>query len=392
MDTAEFIFRDDKQQVEQTLAPYPSKPHDNIRSNTSDHEEHRPVNLYEYSMGIKNIEASHITYGESEVYVSKPLKVYGNVMEVELDALEEHPVFDELNGQSIDRQTSVEYYMSYKQRPTANDWIPILPQSTRTVKGERCLFEGSRANLRFPSLMNTIEVFENGVRMNRNDYEIMNNQEIHIPRRDTGSIYTVNYEPDVYRRNPHILQIQDYKDYTTRMTETFEGTDVNKTIHLEYTPFIDMEKVLQAGEYNPNTSDYQPIQVRLTNANIQRQGNQVVGLVEPYQGQTDIPFTYNKTLYKDKSWSQLQPYSLTEPYNGFDYYHHKNRLTFTEHFNVPRIPENRQSSHGNATIEVTYDALVTDFRLKMILRRNTAVENTATPKVKEYKIRFKTID
>ena len=146
--------------------------------------------------------------------------------------------------------------------------------------------------------------------------------------------------------------------------------------------------------YNPNTSAYKPIQVRLVDADIQGRNRKTLKLVDAYREELlATAYTYNKTLYRDKSWSELRAYDLNENsyYGGFDYYHWQNKLTFTEQFNVARLKENLAYTHGNATIEVTYQTLVTQFRLKVIVRRNSAQEQTATPKVADYRLRFKTM-
>lgn len=134
-----FIF-EDKETNGQPVNVQPSKPQDHLPASTPAEESFQPVSLYEYSLGLKNIKAEHVTYPEAEIYVTKPMHVYGNVMEVELDANEEHPVFDTLAGTAIDRQTSVEYYVSYKQKPSQSDWLPLLPRDQKTVSGEKLFF------------------------------------------------------------------------------------------------------------------------------------------------------------------------------------------------------------------------------------------------------------
>lgn len=389
-----FIFKEDKKKQYKEIND-PSMPFTRASKAEDSTTSHRPSSLYEYSMGIKNIQASHATYREAEVFVSKPIAIKESVMEIELEATEEHPVFDGLSGEALDRRTSVEYYVSYQQKPTPSDWLPLLPKNQKIVKGERLFLRGPRANLRFPAHMHTLKVYENGLLLPKERYLIMNNQEISVERVSTNNIYTVTYQPNEYKHNPWTIQLGDYKKHVHRITEVFEkGTDINKTIELAYSPYIDLEKILTDENYNPNTSAYQPIQVRLTDADIQGKNRTIRKLVEPYRPDlVDEAFTYNKTLYLDKSWSDLKAYNLEEDnyYGGFDYYHHKNKLTFTEHFDVKRLAENLPYTHGNANIEVSYDALVTDFRLKIIVRRNTTSEVTATPKVNDYQLRFKTI-
>ena len=382
-----FVFKEDEQVMKEAMSSTPSKPKNNKVSSSKNTEDFLPVSLYEYSLGIKNIEAKYITYNEAEVFVSKPMQLKGNVMEIELASTEEHPVFDMIQGVAIDKQTSVEYYLSYKQKPTASDWVPILPKNQKVVTGERLFLKSRKATFLFPSRMDTVLVYENGLLMDRNDYTLLSNQQVDIPRAKSGSVYTVSYTPDSYKKNPWVLQLNDYKKYVQQITERFErGTDINKTVSLAYTPFIDMERIVNEEGYNPNTSTYKPIQVTLTDASIQSKSGSIRKLVEPYRPELlEDAFTYNKTLYLDKSWSDMHDYSLdpNEYYGGFDYYQWKNKLTFTEQFNVKKVHENMPYTHGNATIDVTYDALVTDFRLKIILRRNTSTDVTATPKVQD---------
>ena len=53
--------------------------------------------------------------------------------------------------------------------------------------------------------------------------------------------------------------------------------------------------------------------------------------------------------------------------------------------------ENNKLTHGVSDIEVEYDYLVSSFRLKAILRKNTSEEITASPDLLNYKIKFKTM-
>lgn len=392
-DPALFIFQDTERMGEMSPTGGPAKPSDNIKEETDSSVEYRPISLYEYSLGLKNIQAEYITYKEAQAFVTKPVHLYGNVLEVELEASEEHPHFDRTSELDVNLRTSVEYYISYVQKPAVNDWLPILPKGQEEVLGERLFFNNNRATLRFSAKMPTIRVYQNGIEMPRGAFTLLNKQELSLEQPNDESIYTVNYTPDSYQQNPWTIQLMDYKEQTQRITEIFHGTDTQKTIHLDYTPFIDTERMLSEENYNPNTSAYRPIEVQLVNGSIQGRNNTLKKLVEPYRKDLEQEaYTYNKTLYLDKSWSDMKDYSLdTENYyGGFDYFHHENKLTFTEHFNVPRLQENLPYTHGNADIEVSYDALVTDFRLKIILRRNTETETTVTPKVNDYKLRFKT--
>ncbi|TKJ02294.1 hypothetical protein FC702_18720, partial [Bacillus cereus] len=67
----------------------------------------------------------------------------------------------------------------------------------------------------------------------------------------------------------------------------------------------------------------------------------------------------------------------------------KNKLIFTESFNRSDLYYNEATNHGNATVVVHYDYLVTNFRLKVILRKNVGDELVVTPMVDSYQLKFK---
>lgn len=389
-DSGRFVFNKSKP-ISYTKARdgNPSKP-DNIKNEDGSNESFRPKNLYTYSMGIAEIEAKNNSYEEVNVYVSRPIKINENVLEVSIDTLEEHPVFDEVSGRASKRQTSVEYYLSLNDKPTISDWIPILPEGTKKVNGERLLVDGINAETLFPFRMHTVVVYENGVKLDKIKYHILNTQEIQLEEYNADRVYTVDYEPNVFVKNPYALEVNDYKYKTERIIETFpRGTDINKTITLKHVPYVDREKLLKENNYNPNTSEYKPLVVEIENASIRNAQGISKNYVPPIKGGEGEPYMNNKTLYLDNSWSQMKPYNLEEGYLGLDYYQYKNKITFANHINIPMIEENEQETPGTGTIKVSYDALVTNFRLKIILRRNTQKEITATPRVKEYELKFK---
>ena len=367
----------------------PHKP-DNMPVVTVTGEEKSPDSLYTYSMGISGIQAHNNNYDETNAFVTKPIRLNENILEVTIDSVEEHPVFQEVSGRASSRQTSVEYYISLKETPSLNDWIPILPKQTKKVLGERLMFRYLHAETLFPFNLNSVSVYKDGLLMDKKDYYILNSQNIQIENVDTDSIYTIDYEPNVYIKNPYKVEVNDYKKKTERITEDFkEGTDVNKTLTLKHVPYIDKERLSQEEGFNPNTSNYQPVQVSIVDARIQGSAGRLINYVPPKMESLDSPYMMNRTLYLDNSWSDLKRYNLEEGYLGLDYYQHKNKITLAEHINIPMIAENERETPGTGTIRVSYDALVTSFRLKIIVRRNTQQEITVSPRVKEYKLNFK---
>lgn len=389
-DSGRFIFgRDAPEAYIDDIDSNPSKPK-NMLNDTRDTESMSPDRLYTYSMGISEIRANNNTYEESNAFVTKPIQVHENVLQISLDSVEEHPVFDEISGRANDRQTSVEYYVSMQSNPNLADWIPILPEQTEHIKSERLFFDGVNATTLFPFQISTVEVFRDGIRLKEEDYYILNNQQVQLTTINRDVIYTVNYTPNTFVKNPYLIEVNDYKYNTTRMTEEFpQGTDVNKTITLSHVPYIDREKIIQEENYNPSTSDYKPIEVDIVSSRIQGPNGTLVNYVPSYKMREGEPYMNNKTLYLDNSWSDMKRYNLEEGYLGIDYYQYKNKITLTEHINIPMIIENEKETPGTGTIRVSYDALATEFRLKVILRRNTQKEITTTPKLKEYKLNFK---
>ena len=389
-DSGRFIFgRDAPETYIDDIDSNPSKPK-NMLNDTRDTESMSPDRLYTYSMGISEIRANNNTYEESNAFVTKPIQVHENVLQISLDSVEEHPVFDEISGRANDRQTSVEYYVSMQSNPNLADWIPILPEQTEHIKSERLFFDGVNATTLFPFQISTVEVFRDGIRLKEEDYYILNNQQVQLTTINRDVIYTVNYTPNTFVKNPYLIELNDYKYNTTRMTEEFpQGTDVNKTITLSHVPYIDREKIIQEENYNPSTSGYKPIEVDIVSSRIQGPNGTLVNYVPSYKMREGEPYMNNKTLYLDNSWSDMKRYNLEEGYLGIDYYQYKNKITLAEHINIPMIIENEKETPGTGTIRVSYDALATEFRLKVILRRNTQKEITTTPKLKEYKLNFK---
>ena len=102
-----FIFQENKTVLSGIGSAAPGKPTDSGATATTAEEMVNPTNLYEYSLGIKDIQAKYVTYGERQAFVTKPLIIPGNVMEVELEATENHALFDTVGGRATDRAESV---------------------------------------------------------------------------------------------------------------------------------------------------------------------------------------------------------------------------------------------------------------------------------------------
>ena len=390
-----FVFNKPKPRKKEVTIPAPPKhpgPQPTFMT-----EKRKEIKKLEYVIGIRELAIKHKQYEHKSIYVSKPIEVEGNVMQVSLHAVEEHPLFDELNGKAASRQTSVEYYIAYTENPQLHEWHPILPEGQTRVQCELLIFNTARtADLRFPAYVLSDpqpKVYKNGVVLPNEKWAFVNGgRSIQLLEEvDPVSIYTIDYTPNTKLYNPWVLDI--YQKGLTRktMVETFpNGTNHNKTIVLSKYPYIDYEIINQTPDYNPNTHEYKPIQVRLKNASIAGPNRTTFKEVGPYQ-EGEAVYTYNVTDYRTGEWKQLRPYSLSpdDRYLVFEYQQDKNKLYFSETFNKADIYTNQEVSHGNAEIEVTYEYLAAQFRVKMILRRNSTNENTLTPIVREYALKFK---
>lgn len=355
------------------------------------------VTKYEYVYGIKHLEIKHKQYDNRSIFVSKPMEVEGNVMQVSLHAVEEHPLFDTLNGQATDRKTSVEYYISYVENPSLEDWHPILPEDVKTVKCELLMFNTARtADLRFPALIGAdATVYKNGLKINEDDWSFVDGgTRIQLlVEHDPTAVYTIDYTPNAEIYNPWTLDIHQRGAKRVKQIDRFpDGTNHNKTVILSKYPYVDYEKIYSDANYDPNLSDYKPIIVRLKNANIAGTNRTIHKEVPPYDGTDTQPVcTKNVTNYKTGEWKELKPYSIVPGniYPVFEYWHEGNKLYFSETFNKADIYTNQELNHGNAEIEVEYETLVSNFRLKIILRRNAGEERTVTPIVHEYALKFR---
>ncbi|TNP18954.1 hypothetical protein FHY73_14690 [Bacillus tropicus] len=353
---------------------------------------------YVYQYGVKNLQLNHSLYEQAGIFVTKPIEVEGNIVEVSLSTFEDHPLFNELDGMATDRVTSIEYYISLEENPSLNDWVSILPEGTKNVKCEKLFFRGSSAVLRFHADISdedNTKVYRNNILMNRSDWYFTERGaaiQLAVPH-DSSSIYTIDYVPNASLFDPWTVKVGDRFSKRVRKVESFpNGTDSNNTIKLSKYPFVDYKQVNNGEGYDPNTSDYRPIDVFLTNGSIVVGGGKTQQEFFPISYSSKNQFTTkNRTDYKTSKDVSLNKYSIVPDsvYNTFEYKQEKNKLIFTESFNRSDLYYNEATNHGNATVVVHYDYLVTNFRLKVILRKNVGDELVVTPMVDSYQLKFK---
>jgi hypothetical protein len=352
---------------------------------------------------------------DNYVYVSKPYDVDGNVSQVSLYVVEDHPVFmnqsdigapidyTTINTSSIpldQTNTSIEYYVSNMMYPSLNQWKPILPMDQKAVKNELLFFgQDGSATLRFKASPADAVVLCNRIPLNKNDWTFTSGctkvviTNGYLPTNQ----YTIFYKPT---GDPYNIDFNE--NIPLSYTESFDGSNHNKTVKLKYRPFIDYSKINTTENYNPNTSGYKPIKVTLTDSDIIGPNKKIHTVIEQYDGtgkkcaqwQNDplpCPYVKNMTNYTGNMQPQLNKYDPIS-YPFFEYVQEDSRLYFTETFNKADIRDNMGINHGNAVVNVEYQYIASVIRVKVIMRRTVhGIYTPITPSVKEFTLRMKLV-
>jgi hypothetical protein len=330
------------------------------------------VSKYEYQYGLYNLAVNRNEYLATGIYVSQPMS-HNNIHIAVLTAEEEHPL---LNQSSIP-VTGIEYYITDRIAPVAEDWIPIMPQNIDTIYAERLFVNYDngkyKARTRF-DVDRLLAVRRNGNRLRPAvDFELIGRTVI-ITTYDISSVYTVDYVPEENAYAVDFLDLHtnsDGKIITTAAVEQFTGLQKGNQIELTYVPFIDKEKLnAQPMGWNPTylSSSYLPIKVRL----ILPDGQHINQPADKYDTDAII---VNKTDYYDSK------INLLEPFTGENYQYRV--LGDKIKFNTP-LPDKTQ-------VIVEYGYLTGPTRMKAIIRRNLHEMDGLTPFLHEYKFVFQSL-
>lgn len=365
---------------------------------------------YEYVYGIKELQLNSTTNEKNAIWVSQPIRVEGNIAQISLNSSEIHPLFTPpIIGISNLRHSSIEWYISYVENPSDNDWVPILPSYEERVINELLFIENNQANFRFPALVTKdINVYENGILYDERLWQIKpNGMGVTFVTIDNNADYTVNYWVNEDIRDPFFIDIvhsskkpQTYMDAYNNEGELFvDGLKSNCVATLKYTPYIDYERINNIDNFDPN-KEYRPIQVFLEDGIIVIPQSKTVSHVQPYD--PDNPSTIctkNMTDYVERIIPSLKPYDLTKDESGkpnnmvFQYYQDGNKIIFTENFQPSSNITNIDIAKAIANVRIKYQYLVSSIRVKAIMRR-TGLSNDAafTPVIENYSLEFKTLE
>lgn len=362
--------------------------------NIAAHE--KKARVYKYIYGVKDIQVRYKEFERASVFVSKPYEVEGNIMEISLIADDKNHIVQSANNAMSNFDTTIEYYVSFKEYPRYDEWIPILPRGCTTVNEYLFLNGTKNAKLRFAcDTSKEIIVYKNGVRIPDQHWSFCSDNSITIDKYfDKYAIYTVTYSPNPLISDPWNIEIgKEDREIVPYISpdgtegEVFKnGTDRNGIITLSKTPFIDYERI------NTKDPNYHPIEVILENANIAGPNRTIYRTIT----KDTVPATRNITDYLTHSEVTLKAYDPTPSGNSmaypyFEYIHDGRKLYFTETFNNSNIVSNMPINHGDAWIRVKYSYLKTQFRVKIILRNVSPTTKSITPSVNRYSVVFKVV-
>lgn len=350
------------------------------------------VDKKEYIYGLYDLDIRGNKYLNSSIYVSKPISTPPNLAQVALDTTEVHP---DVDGKEV---TDIEFYVTNMDEPTDDDWYPILPNNKKIIKSERLFLDArtSKARLKFEvEKMNSIEIYKNSEKLPASKYDISNISEngrviteVTFHDFEINAIYSASYRP---KSSAHLIDFTSSED-TTKLTATEKfknGAGRNGSINLKHYPYIDYEKINMAEKaeedgYDPNTNNYRPIEVKL---NGEFEGINT-SVIQPYHKNTAGPATKNTTDYTSKIQTTLRGYDKdSNPY--FEYRQDGNKLFFNDTFNEY---DNVDSIRANAEIEVKYSYLISKLRVKAVMRRNVPGNESVTPILEDYTLKFKTVN
>lgn len=351
----------------------------------------REKTKYQYVYGLKDLRIGHAQYEDSAVLVSEPMSIKGNVVEITLDAFEDHPI---LRSNSTTRHTDIEYAVSFVDNPTPSDWHPVLPQQADRIQNERLLFQTARtAELRFPARATSTPmpvVYKNNKPMGSRDWALTDGgRKLQLlTDYDPDATYAIAYHVNENVANPWAIDIPQLAPERIERTDRFpRGASSNKTVQLSRYPFVDYEQIDE--DFDPNDGSYQPLRVTLEDAAIHGPDRTTLSRVRPEDSGDDI-VTRNITDYVDHEWAQPSPYQLDDDdrHLVFEYAQANDKLYFSETFRPTDLFENAQTNHGSATIRVDYETLVSDFRIKVIFRNNHHTNAGVTPRLENFRLHF----
>jgi hypothetical protein len=337
-----------------------------------------------YLYGFYDISVAGRKFLPRSIYVSKPLPISGNAKLLSLSTEEKHHDVDIENGDKA-RITDIEYYIAYKKNPDPNAWKPILPSNKDYVQGELLL--GSDVTEEYPELNKTIQfsfrfpiisadtvvLRRDGVPVPRSQYVISTDgKKIGIVQTfySASSIYTVDYKPvdDAFFVKIEDTDVQpiQYINSKGETGESFATADDNNSVTLEHAPYVFRSQIFT----------YDQSKERYSQDDTQLQSN---GLYYPVSVRVNGMEYKNITDYTSGTYDKDR---LQQENEGHTFAQVGNKIFFGS----PAFGK------GLTNITVDYYYLTSEIRLKAILRRNDAGNESVTPSIYNYSMKCLTYD
>lgn len=394
------------------------------------------VERYEYDLGLRELGARYTEYEQAGIYVSPPIELPANAIEVMLEVEEDHPWSSQWgmrkardsagNIFSLDgvpeRRTSVEYWVAAGESPGNDEWYPVLPAGTTWILDERLVFSGTpaAATTRFPIKAGTVARLyadHQPVELSSWSIDEWDDDQGHAVIKltssaDSNTVYTIDYIPDT----SDVLSFLEKRRNssgdlnTTRRMEHFPGADRHYSVQLTYVPWVNRDKLEERDAQG--YLSYNPVQVTLNKQDAPgRQGDihriQVgeTAITDPISSTRDPNQVLttgtgnvntkvrllNVTRYQDEDLPVMDPYDPMAANPTFQYFHVGRKVYFTEDFRSDGPEANYGTSHGNAIITVEYDTFVTHVRVKAILRNNDKENLGLTPQIRKLVLKVRTL-
>lgn len=297
-----------------------------------------------YTYGFYNIAAYYNDFNRTGIYVSKPIDPKKNIKTLNI-------ITDETHQLSSDKSilTDIEYYITYSENPTLDDWIPILPYNKDYIYCEMLQLESDECVLRFPA-KKIDTIFMNDILLKEGEDYIVHENEgykrsIEIPNFNHRAIYRASYEPIDEAKTLNLID-SNYIPTTMATVDTIHGNN-NNIFELKNCPYIDTNQTTKV-----RIVDIETGQVLFQDG-------------EGIECVTDI-INPSDSYMNFKNSENLK----------YQYYTYENKI----YFNHPISNEFK--------VEVSYRHYISNFRLKALFRRNTFKDTWLTPTLNniEYKI------
>lgn len=338
-----------------------------------------PMTKYQYTYGFYNIAPCFCEFQRAGIYVSKEIEVDGCIDQVKL-------ISDETHNLGTDGliSTDIEFYITSKENPGYEDWIPICPTNKNYVHRELLQLDWGWCYLRHKAVCTNGTIVQKKYDEDGNEYEVITTSERIRPIVYYNDV-VLTEDADYYLRydndgNVYAIEIAGI-DHFGIYTCSYTPTDSSKVVSLVDTdnpmPSNTYEEIMGNGTASYKLSEY-PYYLRTK--------------PESTQSYVRIAETSTNRVFNQSSITNHQVECVTNKYNTIDSY--KNFIANTnriQYYTNGRYVYFNQPIAKDQKIEISYPSFASRIRLKAILRRNTKEDDWITPILNSYRLEFSTL-